>query len=566
MASIEVLDVVPGPGRLVLSCALALGLAFGLAYRRRPSLLASAVVLDQRLAAGGTIAAAFELREEEPGGYVTLVREQADARLAGARLPQVLPLQRPANLGLLALILASFLAVLTIGPRAPSPSPALPTANRPSSTQAVATLPPEELALLAERAQRLLAAAKSQVGRERATEFAELIQKLRAGELDRRAALSAAATLERDIRDEAERGQQRPSDQDTPQASAQSKDSSQSERSQEERSRDSAEALARLAERLAQDTSPPTAKELEQIRQAVEKAREQARREHQAESEQRARAAQRLEEKERRLLKKQQKGELSAEDAAELEDTRRKLERLDRKKQTAEQEQSELDRQLAEAMRELTHDRKEASRFLDRAADSRSQKEERQLTDEEKRELLEQLRALKERLREGEQSGMEDKLREFERRARGQEGQKGRGEPGDQGTQSGSSVSVVPRPAAGSGQASGEGAESEGARIGKSTSPEPGTEHDPNWQGEATKGLDAKAEDKAAAARDTGEGGSESETILTAAEQGFRASSYERLYKDYRTVLEEMVKGEAISRNRRSEVERYFDLIRPRSE
>lgn len=555
------------PVWLAVLAGLALACAFALGYGRRPSLLASAVELDRRLAAGGAISAAFELRDGASSGYVALVALQAEQRLHQADLGRALPLQRPPLLGPLALVLAAFLAVLTIRQPGPSGGRAKPMATTETPSEALAALAPEELSLLAARAQRLLAAATSNAGRERALEYADLIQRLQAGALDRRSALSAAANLERDILDEAERGQLRAEDRDGSHPSATSEGSQAGSKTEEgDRRLDSAEALERLAERLAQETSPPSARELDEIRQNVDKAREQARREHQATREQQGQAAQRLRDKERRLLAKQQKGELSKEDAAELEDTRRKLERLERSQKTAEQEQSELDRQLSEAMRELAGDPKEAGRFLDRAAGSQRQKEDRQLTDEEKRELLEQLRALKERLRQGEQSDMEDKLRQFERRARGEEqpGGEGSGQGQGQGPRPGSSPGA--KGAAGQGPPSGEGTDSAQAELGSTSSPEPGSEHDPNWQGEATKGLDAKPEDKAAAARDTGQGSSESETILTAAERGFRASSYERLYKDYRTVLEEMVKGEAISRSRRSEVERYFDLIRPRSE
>ena len=211
-------------------------------------------------------------------------------------------------------------------------------------------------------------------------------------------------------------------------------------------------------------------------------------------------------------------------------------------------------------MRELSESRQQASEFADRAAASLEKEAGKQLTDEEKRELLEQLRALKERLRQGEESDMAEQLRQFERRAGGRQSQEGQGEgqgqPGPAGRRTLS-------PALGRSAESGEsGAET--VQLGQSTSKDPGTEHDPNWQGQASERLGAKTQDKAAAARDSGAGQSDSETILTAAEQGFTTGAYEKLYKDYQTVLEETVSGETIPRGRRSEVERYFELIRPR--
>jgi len=546
---------------MLSSMGLGLGLAFTAGYLSRPTRLAAAVRLDQGIGARGALAAAFELGAEDAGtGYVALLRASAESRLAGLELRKVLPLPKPRSTGLFALTFAAFLAALLIEPGTKR-VPRAVVANLPPAAEAAAPpLSGAELALLAKRAERLLAGAKSDEGRRRALDYAALVQGLERGTIDRKQALSAIAAVEREVSAPGSEGEQPASQQPSTASERGQADGPPREQDRNAQLKDAAEALRRLAERLAQETAPPTARELERIRETLERTREQTRRTQAAAAEQTEQSASRLREKERRLLAKKDDGTLTGEEAAELEQTRRQLERLERQKREQAQAQSELDRQLAEAMRELSESRQQASEFADRAAASLEKEAGKQLTDEEKRELLEQLRALKERLRQGEESDMAEQLRQFERRAGGRQSQEGQGEgqgqPGPAGRRTLS-------PALGRSAESGEsGAET--VQLGQSTSKDPGTEHDPNWQGQASERLGAKTQDKAAAARDSGAGQSDSETILTAAEQGFTTGAYEKLYKDYQTVLEETVSGETIPRGRRSEVERYFELIRPR--
>jgi len=549
------------PGAVAIAATLALGIAFVLGYLKRPSRLESAVLLDERIGAQGAVAALFELRQKDDSGYLELLGQKAAAHLSDVRLDRALPWPRPPALGPFSLLVLAFACALAIRP---SPRPEALLKPGPAATESGPSplaLPEEELSLLARRAERLLSAATSQEGRQRAQEYADLVERLKKGTLDQKQALSAVAALEREIQEQSnadgnpDRGATDRANTKTPEAGEKTGRASE----------DEADALRRLAERLAQETAPPTERELDQIRKSLEQAREQNQKEHEAARAETEKTEQRLRDKERRLLAKKDAGNLTKGEEAELDQTKRQLERLDRQKNQEAEEASELDRQLAEALRELQGDQQKASEFLDKAADAASQSDSRKLTDAEKRELLDQLRALKERLRQGEQQDKSEQLRQFERRAQGRGQQEGQGE--GQGKPGG--VSLVPRSGSGTGQPGAPGSPGEGSaevQAGTGMSTEPGKSHDPSWQGEATPGLDAKVENKAAAARDTGEGSSESETILTAAEEGFRAGDYERLYKDYQTVLEEMVRGETIPRARRTEVERYFDLIRPRSD
>lgn len=553
------------PTWILVLAGLGLVASFGLGYLSRPSSLAAAVEFDQRLGARGAVVAAFELGGQGAhGGYLDLLRRGAELQLSQVRLSRVLPFSRPRMLGPLSVAFVAFLAALAIRPSDAARPPARPSESGKIAPAPAPLLPPEELALLAERAARLLRNAESDAGRNRALEYAALVKRLEQGQIDRHVALSAIAALEQEVSETPTRPRDAAENE---RAGAQGRPAERSpEANQHEQQKDAAEALRRLAERLAQETVVPSAAELDRIRETLKQTRETARRSREAAAKQTDQRAERLRDKERRLLDKQKQGELSREEAAELEQTQRQLETLERQKRQQAEAGSALDQELSEALRELGgQNARQASEFVERAAEQLGDEAKRALTDQEKRELLEQLRALKERLRQGEQGDVAEKLRQFERRAQGKSGKQGEGQEGEPGR---SGLQMVPRNVSGPGQTapgqSGQPGSGQPSSASQSGSSEAGTEHDPNWQGPASKGLEAGSEDRLAAARDTGQGRSDSETILSAAEEGFTAAAYERLYKDYETVLEEMVRGEAVPQDRRTEVERYFDLIRPR--
>ena len=192
----------------------------------------------------------------------------------------------------------------------------------------------------------------------------------------------------------------------------------------------------------------------------------------------------------------------------------------------------------------------------------------KQLTDDEKKELIKQLEALKERLREQAETGNRaQRLRDFQRRARGQERKPGEegGESGKPGQPGQAQVELVPTgpgvpiPTAVPTQAS-EAQDGASPSAGKDA----GHTHDENLSGDPSRLQTKSYDDKAAAGQDSGQGPSESETIASAAERGFVSGAYEKLYHEYETVAEEVMDKDHIPPGRRSHVRRYFDLIRPR--
>jgi hypothetical protein len=113
-------------------------------------------------------------------------------------------------------------------------------------------------------------------------------------------------------------------------------------------------------------------------------------------------------------------------------------------------------------------------------------------------------------------------------------------------------------------QAQGKAAESSADQT-KAGEPAPG-------QGTGTDGGGASGEIERAQARalqlsgqDSGAGQSDEQTIEAAARGGFRSPAYERLYRAYHHAQEGESRGEKIPYGHQLRIERYFQLIQPRS-
>ena len=63
---------------------------------------------------------------------------------------------------------------------------------------------------------------------------------------------------------------------------------------------------------------------------------------------------------------------------------------------------------------------------------------------------------------------------------------------------------------------------------------------------------------------DTGQGSSNSKSIMVAAEKGFQGDDYKQVFTKYHTVAEDDMNQEEVPDGYRFYVKRYFQLIRPR--
>ena len=303
-----------------------------------------------------------------------------------------------------------------------------------------------------------------------------------------------------------------------------------------------------------------------------------------------------------------------------------RLDREIAQKEKAGRELDRLDRELSKAAEDLLRDLGLSADDLDRAAEDINRMAREELSEKEKEELRQRLQELRELLRQEGKGGeeMKKRLRKFAKKAKGKGGNEGEqgdgkkgqkkdtgdgegeegedddgedGEDGEDGKKPGQkkgqgqegegegegegkgkgkgkkafvlkrgSGSGSGQPGTSPGDGPGQGQPGGSQPGGQGTEPggkQAGTGHDANLTGKATHGKFG-THDVEAAATDTGQGPSVSETILSSSEKGFVGKKYKRVYADYKTKAEEAMKAEDIPPGYKFYVQRYFQLIRPR--
>lgn len=580
-------------GAVLLLCSVALVGVVVRASLKGPGLLAAALLLDRTHQLSGRLATVLEFtgflkarvgsNSPSERAYYGLVVDQVES-WGEVSAKRAAPVEVPGGFLWGFLMLAAF-AFLVLVPARSAPPPV--ASNQPAQEKATSNWVAEDDAQLLQRSAReLTEAADSEQGQKAAERFNEIVLQVVSGQVTQAEALRLVAELQAELDGSfAEAEQLR--------AGLEKRGESLEKRAitreigkalREQRYQDAEEAFKRLAERLTQGTDALSESEMNELRESLEETRkenqEAAQKSEQEEATQNDKQRKSLEKKRDELSEKKKQGKASAQDVKDLAKTERELKRLDRQKAApqASQELSELDKELAKAAQELAREQKKSGEFLDSAGQKVGQASKRQISDKEKREMLKQIEEMKERLRRQNQDGKQaERLRKFQERARGQDGSEG-GDPGQgkpgQG-KSGQSGEMrlgpggtpIPVPGEGPGQGEGSGKEGEGEGEEEGgTGREPGHGHDPQLAGEESRLADAKAQDAAAVAQDTGAGESASETIRTAAEEGFSSGSYEKLFREYRSVAEEVMDKETVPPGRKAHVRRYFELIRPRGD
>lgn len=580
--------VVPAPV-LTVACILAVAGLIGIFFwffRRGAGIVEATLRLDETHELRGRLAAALEYagvfgardrRVVDDDGYVAIVLKDAE-EIADLSPERAAPVTVPRSLAWGGLMLAAWSVIFLVPDREPpQQEPAGSTASAPLKQEN--WLLEDDAELLEAASQELDESVASDEGKAAAEQFNEIVLKAVSGEINQTEAFRLAAELQADLEAASQEATELKEGLDRRGASLEKRHVTRPVgRALTERNYEEAEkALQKLAERLASEQKSLSKEELDQLRESIEEMRgdvetQEAGEKSAASADERERAA--LEERQKRLLTKKQEGKLSDSEKREMEQNERRLRRLSRRKKTSESAQktlSELDKQLADAARELQKEQKKAGEYLNQASETLSKGVQKQLSDEEKKELIKQLKALKERLRRQNKDGKQaERLREFQKRARGQQGQQS-GEPGKGGNPQpghgqgrmkiGPGGAPLPIPGAGSGQQPGK--EQGGTQPGSGK--EAGNSHDPNLSGEESQLDGAGLEDTMAVAQDTGQGQSASETILSVAEEGFTSSSYEKLYREYETVAEEVMDKDVVPVGRKAHILRYFELIRPRA-
>lgn len=575
---------------LLLGCgvvALVLAVHFVRTVRRGAGLLEATLCLDEAHGLRGRLAAALEyggalgVRSEsarDDDGFVSIILADVDG-LGEVSPKKAAPLSVPRPM-VVGLCMLGAWATLFVVPNRGLPPPAPKSGSVVQESPEKTWLLQDDAELLEGAAKELEESAHSEEAKAAAQQFNEIVLRAIAGEIDQAEAFRLAAELQADLQAASEQGDTLKEGLDRRGTSLEKRKVTRTlGRALAERKYEEAEdALKKLAERLAAGDRALSKEELAALRASLEEMREEvAAQESEAKQAAAAQSQEEksLEERQKQLLKKKQEGKLSSQEKQEMERNERRLKQLSRRKKSQEDAQktlSELDKQLAEAARDLQKEQKKAGEYLNQASKTLKSGVEKQLSDEEKKELIKQLKALKERLRRQNQDGKQaERLREFERRARGQKGQ-GQDPSGQEGgsprpgqgqgqgqIRVGPGGAPIPVPSEGPGKP-GEGQDGSKPGGGK----EPGKGHDPNLSGESSRLEGAKLQDTTAVAQDTGEGQSESETIQSVAEEGFTSASYEKLYREYETVAEEVMEKDIVPVGRKAHILRYFELIRPR--
>ncbi len=374
--------------------------------------------------------------------------------------------------------------------------------------------------------------------------------------------------------------------------------------------------LKTLAEQLKSGKKPDKGA-LDKLKAALQKAAERKKEALAALNEKRNEIKEELLQKKNKKKDEPDAGPKDEQEDRLLKKKERELERLDREAEQKERvgrQLERLDRELSKAAQDLMKDLGLSAQDLEQAAEDINRMQQEQMSQKEKEELRQRLEELREQIRQQGQAGAKRMARmmKFGKRARGSsgKGQKGDGEKGDgdKGDQPGEDQEsqdgegkegdgkegkdgkdgqgkgagkgqqwvigpggkkiLIPgagsgqgdMPGMGAGQGSGEGKDGQGAGQGGK---EAGTGHDANLAGKRTD-LKSGTTDVQQQGLDTGQGPSNSQVILSAAERGFKGSGYKKVFKDYHTVAEQQINKDTVPDGYRFYVHRYFQLIRPR--
>jgi hypothetical protein len=159
-----------------------------------------------------------------------------------------------------------------------------------------------------------------------------------------------------------------------------------------------------------------------------------------------------------------------------------------------------------------------------------------------------------------------ERMKDFLRRARGEQESGQQGEQGQQGQSKGQKSG---KQAGQQGQNPSESGAQKSGQDGKKASKQGGNETNSAGQGKGSRELgeettlDSERQDSKVSGR-KGSGPSKSEIIRSASEKGFATTEYKDVYVDYESVVEEVMEREEVPAGYRYYIKRYFELIKPR--
>jgi hypothetical protein len=331
-------------------------------------------------------------------------------------------------------------------------------------------------------------------------------------------------------------------------------------------------ALDALAARFAEPRTAPTQEELAHLRRAIEL--EKRTLEKRLAQEHAEAAALTLEKQS--LLARRDRTEASSVDPLREQKLSRRLETLNRNRSSLERSHrilSALDRDLAQAAESLRKKLEMSSSRFSSTNETLDETLAAELTVEQKRRLLEELRALEESLAKSERSPSlkQATLERFIERAQGTQPNVSKREGSRKIGVNDASI-ATPNPT-GSSLIVGIGltdSEKEGSLNQPSQERSGGQgrslgiNHDPQIRGSEETVRQVPKNDVAAITAKTKDETVSAEVVATSAERGFLTTGYASVYRAYEPVRESLLERPNVPQGKRSQVRRYFQLIRPR--
>lgn len=317
--------------------------------------------------------------------------------------------------------------------------------------------------------------------------------------------------------------------------------------------------MEKLAQQLEnQELSKP---QREKVAEALEKASEKFEERDKSREEQARKEIERKRDEVKRLKKElaEEKDEQEQKRLSKKLDKKdrelKKLEREKERRQKSAQNRSlkRLHRNMNDAAKDMRQDgeknQRQASRKMkDVARDTgKVDSDRRKIKTQQK--VASQMTDLKEALRRAKQGnrgpkdmfGKNKRDQDFDRRARGGQGSREAWKPGE-----------------GKGEGKGQQPGGKGQQPGGDSY---GDGHDPDLMGDPTAKSGNTTDESVSGVH--GRGPSVRETVLSAAQKGFANKSYEKVYADYKEIVEEVIRSEKVPSGYKYYVKKYFQKIKP---
>jgi hypothetical protein len=352
----------------------------------------------------------------------------------------------------------------------------------------------------------------------------------------------------------------------------------------EEMSPEKAERMAKLLEKFAKNLDPDD-KKLEELIEKHKKLAEELAKKFEGQNNMSEKDKQRLNRAQKELdkLKQKQEKQQNSQSSRQLKRLQRNTEEMAEKmKKQAQEQQGDKGEPQQKAREgesgEKSDYQQEASKQAKKASEQMKQGSKQRKSQQVKRDAKRQLDDMEEAMRrsgskQGNSDGQQqsdgqrgERMKDFLRRARGEQDGKQDGQQGQKGQSNGEKSGRMPGEGQEGDPKKGEAKNAQKGNASKELSEKQtnkaGAGEGNRELGEETS-IDSERKDSKVSGRKGG-GPSKSEIIRSASEKGFATTDYKDVYVDYESVVEEVMEREEVPAGYRYYIKRYFELIKPR--